>query len=260
MTPTRLTPGRHATRRLTVGVLGGLGPAATLDFLAKVLAATPAGSDQDHLHLIIDDDPTVPDRNDAVAGRGPSPAPQLGAMAKRLEGAGADFLVMVCNAAHAFQDAIEDSVAIPFVSIVEEAVEATLARVSGARRVGVLAAEGALDAGLYQRAFAARGVEALVPEGEDRATFMRLMYAVKVGDAGDAVRRGMLNLARRLEEAGAEALVAGCTEVPLVLTQAALDAAGPAPPLIASTDALAAATVAIALGERPLPGRPLPGR
>lgn len=255
-------PGHRGIRpqrtRLTVGVLGGLGPEATLDFFAKVLAATPARSDQEHLHLIIDDDPGVPDRNDAVAGRGPSPAPQLAAMARRLEAAGADFLVMVCNAAHAFQDAIEDAVAIPFVSIVDETVGAALARVPGARRVGVLAAEGALDAGLYQRALDARGAEALVPEGEDRALFMELMYAVKAGDKGEGARSGMLALARRLQRAGAEALIAGCTEVPLVLTQQALGAAGLALPLVASTDALVAATVAIALGERPLPAPPLP--
>jgi aspartate racemase len=242
--------------RRTVGVLGGLGPDATLDFFAKVLAATPARSDQEHLHLIIDNDPSVPNRNDAVAGRGPSPAPQLTAMARRLEGAGADFLVMVCNAAHAFQGAIVEAVGIPLVSIIDQTVDATLARSPAAHRVGVLAAEGALDAGLYQRAFEARGVEALVPEGDDRARFMDLMYAIKSGDKGGEVARGMLDLARALHEAGAEALVAGCTEVPLVLTQEALRTAGLDLPLVASTDALVEATVAIALGERPLPASP----
>lgn len=247
-------PGHGPPR--TVGVLGGLGPEATLDFFAKVLRRTPAANDQEHLHLIIDNDPGVPDRNDAVAGRGPSPAPRLAAMARRLEGAGADFLVMVCNAAHAFQDAIVEAVAIPFVSIIDETVEATLARVPETRCVGVLAAEGALDAGLYQRAFRTRGVTALVPEGDDRVRFMDLMYAIKRGDKGAEVARGMLDLARALREAGAEALVAGCTEVPLVLTQDALDDAALELPLVASTDALVEATVAIALGERPLPASP----
>lgn len=236
--------------RATIGVLGGLGPAATLDFFAKVLAATPAGTDQEHLHLLIDVDPSVPDRNDAIAGRGPSPAPQLAAMARRLEGAGADVLVMVCNAAHAYQDAIEEAVDIPFVSIVEETVAATLARVPEVRCVGVLAAEGALDAGLYQSAFQRHDVVALVPEGEEREAFMALMYAIKAGDVGETVQAGMLRLARLLSEGGAQALVAGCTEVPLVLRQEALDAAGLELPLISSTDVLVEATVAIALGRR----------
>ena len=242
--------------RRTVGVLGGLGPEATLDFFAKVLARTPAERDQEHLHLIIDNDPGVPNRNDAVAGRGPSPAPRLAAMARRLEGAGADFLVMVCNAAHAFQGAIVEAVAIPFVSIIDQTVDATLSIAPEARCVGVLAAEGALDAGLYQRAFRARGVTTLIPEGDDRARFMDLMYAIKGGDKGAEVARGMLRLARALYEAGAEALVAGCTEVPLVLTQDALRGAGLELPLVASTDALVEATVAIGLGERPLPEPP----
>jgi len=242
--------------RLTVGVLGGLGPEATLDFFAKVLRHTPARTDQEHLHLLIDVDPSVANRNDAVAGRGPSPAPQLAAMAQRLEGAGADFLVMVCNAAHAFQDAILEATTVPFVSIIEETADATLARVPAARSVGVLAAEGALDAGLYQRAFAERGVGALVPEGDDRALFMELMYAIKGGDKGDDVRRGMVRLARRLHEAGAAALVAGCTEVPLVLQPESLEAAGLTMPLVNSTDVLVEATVAIARRQRPLPERP----
>ncbi len=237
--------------RRVVGVLGGLGPAATLDFFAKVLAATPAVRDQEHLHLILDVDPGVPDRNDAVAGRGPSPAPELAAMARRLEGAGADFLVMVCNAAHAFQDAIEEAVTVPFVSIVDETVQATLASRPEVRCVGVLAAEGALDAGLYQRAFAAHDVVVVVPEGEDRDVFMELMYAIKAGDTGDTVRAGMLRLARLLAEAGAQVLVAGCTEVPLVLSQEVLDAEGLGLPLVNSTDVLVASTVAIGLGERP---------
>ncbi len=247
-------PGRGPRR--TVGVLGGLGPEATLDFFAKVIARTPAERDQEHLHLIIDNDPGVPNRNDAVAGRGPSPAPQLAAMARRLEAAGAEVLVMVCNAAHAFQDAIVDAVEVPFVSIIDETVAATLARVPEARCVGVLAAEGALDAGLYQRAFGERGITALVPEGDDRARFMDLMYAIKGGDKGDAVAQGMVRLARGLREAGAEALVAGCTEVPLVLTEGALRGAGVGLPLVASTDALVEATVAIGLGERALPPSP----
>jgi aspartate racemase len=101
-----------------VGVLGGLGPAATADFFSKVVMATPAAADQDHLHVIIDNNPKVPNRNEAVAGTGVSPAPVLAEMASRLETAGADFLVMVCNAAHAFQDAITDAVRVPFVSII----------------------------------------------------------------------------------------------------------------------------------------------
>ena len=149
--------------------MGGLGPEATLDFFAKVLAKTRADTDQEGLRLLIDNNPTVPNRNEGVAGTGPSPAPALTEMAQGLERAGADFLVMVCNAAHAFQRAITDAVNIPFVSIIEETVRATVQSVlPGVKTVGVLGSSGCLDAGLYQNAFAAHDVGVLVPEGEAR--------------------------------------------------------------------------------------------
>lgn len=223
---------------LTVGVLGGLGPEATLDFYAKVIALTPAERDQEHLHLIIDSNPKVPNRNEAVAGTGPSSGPALAATARRLEGAGADFLVMPCNAAHAFQREIEVAVAVPFVSIIEETVRAALARFPGVQQVGVLGSSGCLDARLYQDAFARYGVEALVPEGEAREDFMRLLYRIKAGDKGPAVRTAMRAQVGSLVFSGAEAVVAGCTEVPLVLSDA--DAVVP---LVNSSAVLAERTV-----------------
>ncbi len=244
--------GQH---RPILGILGGLGPAATVDFYSKLVAATPAVSDQDHLHVIIDSDPGVPNRNEAVAGTGPSPAPQLAAMARRLEAAGAEALFMVCNAAHAFSDAITKAVDVPLVSIVEETVEATLAAAPGARIVGVLAAAGAQDARLYPTAFEGRGVRVIEPTGERRDRFMDLLYRVKAGDTGAGVRAGMLALVRELVADGAEAIVAGCTEVPLVLSGDDLASAGVRVPLVSSTDALVAAAVAIGTGARPLPLR-----
>lgn len=227
---------------LTVGVLGGLGPEATLDFYAKVIALTPAARDQEHLHLIIDSCPGVPNRNEAVAGTGPSPGPALAAMARRLEGAGAAFLVMACNAAHAFQADVEAAVSVPFVSIVDETVRATVERRPGARKVGVLGSSGCLDARLYQNAFARYGVEVVVPEGAERDTFMRLLYRVKAGDKGDEVRAATQSLAEMLVAKGAQAVVAGCTEVPLVLGQEALGV-----PLVDSSAVLAERTVYYAL-------------
>jgi aspartate racemase len=236
--------------QLTVGVLGGLGPEATLDFFAKVLARTAAASDQDHLRLLIDNNPKVPNRNDAVAGSGPSPAPMLAAMARGLEAAGADFLVMACNTAHAFDSAITDASDLPFVSIIDETVAAALAATPAPTTVGVLAAAGCLDTALYRDAFAAEGVTALEPSGAQRERFMALLYRIKGGDKGSEVRSGVRDLALELIEAGAEAIVAGCTEVPLVLIQSDLPV-----PLIDSTDALVDATIRYATRVAPLPTR-----
>ena len=233
------------TTSKTVGVVGGLGPEATLDFFSKVLAKTHAATDQEHLHLIINNRPDVPNRNEAVAGTGPSPGPALAENARSLAAAGADFLVMVCNAAHAFQEDITSAVDLPFVSIINETVRATLSQVPRVKKVGVLGSSGCLDARLYQDAFAERGVSTLVPEGESRDTFMKLLYKIKGGDKGDEVKAEMLKLAHALVDDGAEAIIAGCTEVPLVLLADDL-----AVPLVNSTDVLVESTIAYASGSR----------
>ena len=215
----------------TIGVIGGMGPAATVDFFAKLIAATGAERDQDHLRILIDNNPRVPDRNAAIAGRGPSPGPALADAARGLERAGADFLVIACNTAHAFQSDIEAAVSIPLLSMIEATVDAAIAH--GAKRVGVLAADGCRRARLYQSAFEARGVEALFLADDAQLDFMALLYRIKASDVGDDVRRRMAAMALALNARGAQAVVAACTEVPLVLSPDTL-----AVPIISSTDAL----------------------
>lgn len=228
-----------------VGVLGGMGPAATLDFMARVQALRAGGRDQDHLRLIVDLNPTVPDRNAAVAGTGPSPGPTLAAMAKGLERAGADFLVMPCNAAHAFAEAITAASSLPLLDMIEATADAALAVTPQPNRVGVLAVTACLDSGLYQRALAARGAEAVVPQGPLREELMAAIYAVKSGDM-PAARAGALRVAEAMAAEGAEILIAGCSEVPLALG----DDEAPVP-LINATQVLAERTVACATSRFP---------
>jgi aspartate racemase len=229
---------------LTVGVLGGMGPAATIDFMAKVLAAGRGASEQDQVRLIVDSNPGVLDRNAAVRGAGPSPAPELAAMARGLEGAGADFLVMACNTAHAWQPEIEAAVAIPFVSIVDEALDWLAAHHPAAQRIGLLAADGCLEGGVYQGPMSARGMAPILASPADQARFMDALYRVKAGDLGAATKAIMLDVAAALVGQGAEVILAACTEVPLLV--------GPedvAAPLIDATQVLALRTVAYAKGE-----------
>ncbi len=229
--------------RRIAGVLGGMGPAATLDFIERVQALRAGGRDQDHVRLIVDLNPAVPDRNAAVAGAGPSPGPVLAEMARGLERAGADFLVMPCNAAHAFAGAVTGASALPFLDMIEATADAAATAAPGARRAGVLAASACLDGGLYQRALSARGLEAVVPEGALRDRFMALLYRIKAGDLS-AARVEMRTLAEVLVDDGAELIVAACTEVPLVLSAEDLGV-----PLINSTQVLAEKTVAWACSE-----------
>ena len=224
-----------------IGIIGGMGPAATADLFTKILAATGAARDHDHLRLLVDCNPAIADRNAALDKTGRSPGPALAATAVGLERAGADLIIMACNTAHAWQGDIEAAITVPFVSMIDATAEATLARAPGARRVGVFAATGCIRARLYQRAFVARGVEAVMTEGATHARFMDLIYRIKGGDTGDDVRAGLRAIANVF--ADMDALVAGCTEVPL-----ALDQRDVAAPLIDSAMALAARAVAIARG------------
>jgi len=194
-----------------LGVLGGMGPAATLAFLARVQALTPAGADQDHVRVVMDMNPQVPDRN-----RTPELAEAvLGEMALRLKTAGAEVLAMPCNTAHAQAAGIR-AAGLPFIDMTAETTAAVLA--TGARRVGVLATPG--GEALYARALGEAGVEVVLLQGEDRAAFMGLVYGVKRGEVGAGARAEMARLAGALIAAGAEGLVAGCTEVPLLLSPA----------------------------------------
>ncbi len=223
----------------TIGVIGGMGPAATADLFSKLIAATGAERDQDHFRILIDNNPRLPDRNAAIAGRGPSPGPHLAESARGLERAGADFLVIACNTAHAFASDIEGAVSIPLVSMIDATADAAIA--AKPSRVGVLAADGCRRAGLYQRAFAERDAEALFLAEDAQQDFMQLIYRIKAGDVGDAAQDAMERLAISLTARGAQAVIAACTEVPLVLDADAL-----ATPVINSTDALVARAIAFA--------------
>jgi aspartate racemase len=227
----------------TAGVIGGMGPDATVDFMAKVIAATPAVKDQDHVRLLVDQNPKVPDRQAARAGKGENPGPVMAAMAKGLEQAGADFLVIPCNTAHAFAQPVRDAVSIPLVSIIDVAVDAC----RQFEAIGVLTTPGCLDAGLYQEALATAGLAAVLPDDAEVTELMRLVAAIKAGDKDKSIGRGMRSLSTALVDRGAQAIVAACTEIPLALTSDMLDV-----PLISSTDVLAEVTVAFARGTRPL--------
>jgi aspartate racemase len=222
-----------------LGVIGGMGPAATVAFLHRVQALTPAGGDADHIRVVMDLNPQVPDRN---ARPGEAEA-VLGEMARGLKAAGAQVLAMPCNTAHAQAAGIR-AAGLPFIDMIaataDAAVDATIG--GGGRRIGVLATPG--GEALYQAALAERGAEAVLLAGEDRAAFMAAVYGVKRGEVGPEARAEMRRLARALGAAGAVALIAGCTEVPLLLAAGDVDL-----PLTDSAEVLARACVEACLGD-----------
>ena len=164
-----------------VGVIGGMGPAATLDFLVKLHHATGATKESEHLRVITDNNPRHADRNAAMNATGPSPAPLLAQTARGLAAAGAEVLAMPCNAANSWAAEIVAATPLPFVSMIDAAVAAVRAAVPGAHTVGLLAVEATQVSGIYHRGFADAGIEVIAP---DMAAFMPLIYAVKRGDTG----------------------------------------------------------------------------
>lgn len=212
-----------------LGVLGGMGPAATVAFLARLQALTPASGDADHIRVLMDLNPHVPDRNT----RPGEAEAELGAMARRLAAAGAEVLAMPCNTAHAQAAGIR-AAGLPFIDMIAETTAA--ARATGAAAIGVLATGG--GRALYAPALSAAGLTPVLLEDADQARFMALVYAVKAGDVGPGRRAEMRALAGRLVAAGAGAVIAGCTEVPLLLSPDDLDA-----PLVDSAEVLARACV-----------------
>jgi aspartate racemase len=226
----------------TVGVIGGLGPAATLDFFERILNRTKAVRDQDHLRLIIDNNTKIPDRNLHAAGNGPPPGPALAAAARGLQTAGAEFIVMACNTAHAQELEIRAAITVPFISMIDETIAVVAAM--GAKRAGVLAGDACLAARLYQDGLKKVGVETTLLVADSQRTMMELIYRIKSGDTGETVRRSMATLARKLEAQGAEVIIAGCTEVPLVLTADDIDGE-----LVDSTDVLVERTIVFAGAE-----------
>lgn len=219
------------TRLRTIGVIGGMGPAATVDFLDRLVRGMPASADTDHPRILVDSNPHVPDRNAALAGRGPSPGPALAAMARGLVAQGAELLAMPCNAAHGWAADIRASTSVPFIDM----VEATVAQLAGARTVGLIAVAATLDARLYHAPLEAAGIRVIEP---DRAAVAALVARVKAGDIGAEARAAASAMAADLVAQGADRLVAACTEIPLVLQQDQC-----AVPLVATTQALADAVI-----------------
>ncbi|MFC3119339.1 cysteate racemase [Jhaorihella thermophila] len=194
-----------------VGILGGMGPEATILLMQKVLAATPARDDADHVPLIVHQNPQVPSRIAAlIDGTGPDPAPVLARMARDLEAAGARALAMPCNSAHHYAGAIRAASRLPFLDMLALTTDALAAR--GARTVGLLASPAVRLTGVFDAAFAARGLSSLFPQ--DDAPILSLIRAVKAGAPADSSI--MTRETEALLSRGCDHILIACTELSLL--------------------------------------------
>lgn len=220
-----------------IGVLGGMGPLATVDFMHKLVRATPAARDQDHLPMLVSSIPQVPDRTLAFRGEGPSPLPALVAAGDRLVRAGVAFIVIPCNTAHLWFDELQQALQVPMLHVADAALAAVAERVGPGVPVGLLGTDATIDSGLYSRR--SSGHAWVLPTADEVADW--LMPGIAAVKAGKLARGRALcgRAARALADRGAGALLLACTELPLVL-----DDSSAGVPAIDATDALARAAAA----------------
>jgi aspartate racemase len=194
-----------------------MGPDATVAFFNRLVRGTRARKDADHLRILIDNNPQVPDRTAAVLGYGPSPVEELTRSARTLARAGAAFIAIPCVTVHHFHGDVQKRVSIPILHIVDETIRAVRKRHPRVRRVGLIATTGTVRSGLFQDRCAGR-LEVLLPgEADQKDRVMRAIYGIKAGGPGDGPRALIREVAEGLIAEGAQAIIAGCTEVPLVL-------------------------------------------
>jgi aspartate racemase len=221
-----------------IGILGGMGPEATIDLFYKIIKFTPAEKDQDHLRIIIDNNPKIPDRTAAILGREESPLSALQETAQNLEKAGADFIVIPCNTAHSFLSSIQESVKIPILNMIEETAKETQKRISQIQKVGLLASIGIYETEIYHQQFKKFNIEVISPEEKDKEEIMKVIYVVKAGNLSEEIKKNILKIAQKLIDKGAEAIITGCTEIPLILKEGDVSV-----PIIDPTQVLAKAAV-----------------
>jgi aspartate racemase len=204
----------------TIGILGGMGPEATLDCFAKIIKNTPAKKDQEHLRVIIDSNPKIPDRPAAIIGKGESPVPALIHGCRCLQLAGADFIIIPCVTAHFFLEEIRREVKLPILSILDVVTETIVREYPQITNVGLLAITATINSGLFQKRLAADNIQTLVPDEVGQSTVMAAVADIKKTQPARSraqITADLIATAEGLVSRGARGIVAGCTEIPLAL-------------------------------------------
>ena len=204
----------------TLGIIGGMGPAATCDLMEEIISLTAAEKDQDHIHVIADVNTNIPDRTAAILHGGDDPAPEMIRSAQRLEGAGAEILLLPCNTAHYFYDRVAAAVKIPLLHMPR--LTAAALREAGVKKAAVLATDGTVRSGVYETALRAEGIEPVYPDEADEDVLMRLIYDGVKARHTALTAFPVPDVLARLRARGAERFVLGCTELPIAFRELGL--------------------------------------
>jgi len=212
---------RHAFK---LGIVGGIGPAATVDFMSKIIRNTNARRDQDHLRLVVEHNPHIPDRTANLLSGGEDPTDAIYDACRRLEANDATAIAMPCNTAHAYIARIQPRLTIPILNMLTETVDNIERNWCGRGRptVGLLATSGTIASAVYHKAAAERSLELIVPDAKHQQYVMSAIYGergVKAGYVDGACKTALLRALRHLARRGASVIILGCTELPLILEQ-----------------------------------------
>jgi aspartate racemase len=198
----------------TLGVIGGLGPIATAHFMELVIKMTDARTDQEHLDMIIYNSPSIPDRTSYILDNTkPNPLPQIIEIGKALSEQKSGFIAIPCITAHYFHDELQKEISAPIIHIVKETVKHL--KENGVSKVGIMATDGTISAGLFQKELRDNGMEAIIPSPDRQKDVMSLIYdCVKADKPVDT--EAFNRVKNELSEKGAETTILGCTELSLI--------------------------------------------
>lgn len=197
-----------------LGVLGGMGPMATVDFMGKVIRNTPALRDQDHIEMVVCSATNVPDRTAAILNQGSDPLPAMFEALLRLEQSGVSCIAIACNTAHYWHGTLQAKTAVPILHIVDAVADTLAEQGMDGTTIGVLATDGTIHAGVYQKRLAKRGYSCLIPNAEAQAEVMRAIRLVKAGNVDEAATI-LRREAKALVARGCSQVAMACTEIPL---------------------------------------------
>lgn len=228
---------------MILGILGGMGPAATCDFFRKIIDCTDAKSDKEHLHIVIDNNTQIPDRTDFICGFGEDPRVEMIRSALKLEAMGADYIAMPCNTAHYFYDDIKKYTKAKMIHMIRETAVYLKNNDGGCKGYLLLATDGTYRAGIYKEIFNRFNLKLIEPEDSDRQTVMGWIYGVK-SSKYDVSANKFVNLVNKYGSENDISLILGCTELPLLA-----EAIGVSRQYIDPVSILAKRCVDIALGH-----------
>ncbi len=220
----------------TIGVLGGMGPYATVDFMKLLLDVTNAEKESDHIHVIIDNNPRMPSRTRAYLFGEADPVPEMKKGVLRLLRAGVDFVVVPCNSAHYFLPCVFEGISIEYIDMIE--ATCNIIRQKGWNTVGILGGEVTVHAGLYDQVLKKNNIKVIHVSEDDQSTVRTIIESVKRGRITDDTIKNLSVLYEHLVAMGAQALVLACTEL-----QAVSDKFEAKVPIVDSLRALACAAV-----------------